>query len=268
METPVNDLKMALSEGRARIGLWMALADPYAAELCAGSGFDWLAVDLEHAPNDLRSALATLQALAAYPVHPVVRLPHHDPALIKQVLELGAMNLLAPMVENAGQARELVRATRYPPEGIRGMGSGLGRSSRWTRYSDYVQAANEQVCLMVQVESIDVVQNIDEIAAVEGVDCVFIGPADLAASMGHRSQPGHPEVRAAVEAAITAIARTGKAPGVLCTDVPLARHYLSLGAQLVAVGVDTGLLVQATTRLADAFRDTGEGPRDTENQYA
>ncbi|MGD2128044.1 MAG: HpcH/HpaI aldolase/citrate lyase family protein [Lysobacterales bacterium] len=254
MQSPMNGLKLALGEGRSQTGLWMALADPYAAELCAGSGFDWLAIDAEHAPNDLRSILATLQALAAYPVHPVVRLPHHSPALIKQVLELGARNLMLPMVESAEQARELVRATRYPPEGIRGMGSALGRSSRWNRYSDYLQTANGEVCLIVQVESHQVLPHIDEIAAVEGVDCVFIGPADLAASMGYRTEPDHPEVREAVAHAIATIARSGKAPGVLCTDEPLAHQYLEGGAQLIAVGVDTGLLVQAADRLAGKFR--------------
>lgn len=259
MKTPRNGFKQALADGRSQIGLWLALADPYAAEICAGSGFDWLAIDAEHAPNDLRSLLATLQAVAPWPAHPVVRLPHDDTALIKQVLDLGAMNLLVPMVETADQARAIVRATRYPPEGVRGVGAGLARSSRWTRYEDYVQAANDEVCVLVQVESASALEHLEEIAAVEGVDGVFVGAIDLGASMGHRTQPGHPEVRAAVERALVAIAASGKAPGALCTDEALARHYLSLGAQFVAVGVDTSLLVQATTALADRFREPGGG---------
>ena len=254
MRTPDNLFKQALARGETQIGLWLALADAYAAELCAGSGFDWLLIDGEHAPNDLRSTLACLQAVAAHPVHPVVRLPQGDTALIKQVLDLGASTLLVPMVESAEQARSLVRAMRYPPQGVRGVGSAIARSSRWARHADYLHEANERVCLLVQVETVAALQQLDAIAATVGVDGVFIGPADLAASMGHLGQPAHPEVRAAIEAAIARIRAQGKPAGVLASDEAFARRCLALGAQFVAVGVDTSLLVRATTQLAAAFK--------------
>ncbi|MEO8119685.1 MAG: aldolase/citrate lyase family protein [Rhodoferax sp.] len=229
-------IKQALSRGEMQIGLWQALADPYAAELCAGSGFDWLLLDGEHAPNDLRSLLGALQSVAPYPTHPVVRIPHGDAALIKQVLDIGATTVLVPMVESAEQARALVRAMRYPPQGVRGVGSAIARSARWSRFPNYLLEANERVCLLVQVESLAALQQIDAIAAVDGVDGIFIGPADLSASIGR-------------------ILQAGKAPGILCADEALARHYISLGARFVAVGVDTSLLVRATAALAAQFKN-------------
>ena len=255
MATPDNLFKQALRAGRRQIGLWLGLADPYAAEVCADCGFDWVLIDGEHAPNDLRQMLATLQALAPYPVHPVLRLPEGHPTLIKQVLEIGATTLLVPMVESAEQARALVRAMRYPPEGTRGVGSGLARSSRWNSHAHYLHEANDRVCLLVQVETASALSQLDEIAAVEGVDGVFIGPADLSASMGHLGQPAHPEVRAAIDAALATILAAGKAPGILCTDEALARHYMGLGARFVAVGVDTTLLKQSARALASRFSD-------------
>ena len=255
MKTPDNLFKQALARGEVQIGLWQALADPYAAELCAGSGFDWLLLDGEHAPNDLRSLLGALQSVAPYPTHPVVRVPHGDTALIKQVLDIGATTLLVPMVESAEQAMELVRAMRYPPQGIRGVGSGIARSSRWSRYSNYLHEANERVCLLVQIESLAALQQIEAIASVEGVDGIFIGPADLAASMGYIGQPAHPEVRAAIELAVGRIVKAGQVPGILCADEVLARHYIKLGAQFVAVGVDTSVLVRATAELAAKFKN-------------
>jgi 4-hydroxy-2-oxoheptanedioate aldolase len=253
-QTPDNTFKQALARGDVQIGLWQALADPYAAELCAGSGFDWLLLDGEHAPNDLRSLLGALQAVAAYPVHPVVRVPHSDPALIKQVLDIGATTLLVPMVETAAQARQLVRAMHYPPHGIRGVGSAIARSARWTRYPNYLHEANERVCLLVQLESRHALTQLDDICTVDGVDGVFIGPADLSASMGYLGQPAHPEVRQEIEAALTRILRLGKAPGILCADETLARHYVSMGARFVAVGVDTTILARATSALAASFK--------------
>jgi 4-hydroxy-2-oxoheptanedioate aldolase len=254
MRTPENAFKHAIAAPGAQIGLWLGLADPYAAELCATAGFDWLLVDGEHGPNDLRSILAVLQAVAPYASHPVVRIPHGDMALIKQVLEIGATTLLVPMVETAEQARELVRAMRYPPEGVRGVGSGLARSSRWTGYPDYLKEANQRVCLLVQVESETALAQIDAIAAVDGVDGVFIGPADLSASMGHLGQAGHPEVQAAIEAALPRILAAGKAPGILAVDESLARRYIELGVRFVAVGIEATMLAQATRALATRFR--------------
>jgi 4-hydroxy-2-oxoheptanedioate aldolase len=254
MHMPANAFKAALAQPVAQIGLWLGLADPYAAELCATAAFDWLLIDGEHGPNDLRSMLAALQAVAPYPVHPVVRIAQGDTVLIKQVLEIGATTLLVPMVESAEQARALVRAMRYPPSGVRGVGSGLARSSRWSAYPDYLKKANEGLCLLVQVETLAALDQLDAIAAVDGVDGVFIGPADLSASMGHIGQPGHPEVRAVIDNAISRILAAGKAPGILAVDEMLARHYIALGARFVAVGVETTLLAQAARSLATRFK--------------
>lgn len=259
MQTPVNLFKQALAKGDPQIGLWLSLAHGYGAELCAGAGFDWLVIDGEHAPNELQSMLASLQAIdaaaasGAKPSHPVVRVPIGDAARIKQVLELGAMTILVPMVETAAEARVLARAMRYPPEGMRGVGSAYARSSRWGRFDDYQRAANAQVCLLVQAESTAALDQIEAICAVDGVDGVFIGPADLSASMGYLGQPAHPEVRAAIDRAIQRIRACGKAPGILTVDESLARHYLEQGAVFVAVGIDTGLLARAASTLAASF---------------
>lgn len=255
MLTPDNKFKLALASGQRQIGLWLALADAYSAELCAATGFDCLVIDGEHAPNDLRTTLASLQAIAGYPVESIVRLPHGDAALIKQVLDLGANTLLIPMVETADEARALVCATRYPPEGTRGVGSGIARSSRWTRYEDYLDVANDRVCLVVQVETRTALENVAAISAVEGVDGVFIGPADLAASMNLRGDTSNPQVQSAIEGAIRKVRDAGKSAGILCIDEKLAKHYLSVGANFVAVGIDTTLLVNAAANLADCFRD-------------
>ena len=267
MRTPENLFKQALARGEFQVGLWLALVDSYAAELCAGSGFDWLVLDAEHAPNDLRSLLSSLQSIAAYPSHPVVRLPHGDAALIKQVLDLGATTLLIPMVESAEQAQQLVRAMRYPPQGVRGVGSGIARSSRWMRYEDYLQQANSQVCLLVQVETRQAIEQVDAIAGVEGVDGVFIGPADLSASMGYLGQPAHPDVVGVIEAAIKTIRRAGKAAGILCTDEALARRYIVQGANFIAVGVDTTLLALSTVALMKKFRTQPVGGTSPDERF-
>jgi 4-hydroxy-2-oxoheptanedioate aldolase len=256
MHTPANAFKHAIASPGAQIGLWLGLADPYAAELCATAGFDWLLIDGEHGPNDLRSMLGALQAVAPYPSHPVLRIPQGDTTLIKQVLEIGATTLLVPMVETAEQARALVAATRYPPRGVRGVGSGLARSSRWSALPGYLQEADDSVCLLVQVETASALAQLDEIAAVEGVDGVFIGPADLSASMGHLGNPDHPDVRAAIDGAMARILAAGKAPGILAVDETLARHYIALGARFVAVGVEATMLARATRDLAGRFKAT------------
>ncbi|WP_309571210.1 4-hydroxy-2-oxoheptanedioate aldolase [Deinococcus sp.] len=254
-----NPLKVALAAGEAQIGLWVGLADPYSAEICAGAGFDWLLIDGEHAPNDVRSTLAQLQALAPYPVTPVVRPPVGDTHLIKQYLDLGVQSLLIPMVESAEQARALVAATRYPPRGVRGVGSALARASRWSRMPDYVHRADDQVCLLMQVESAAGLAALDSILAVEGVDGVFIGPADLSASLGHLGHPEHPDVVAAIDDAIRRIVASGKAAGILSTDEAQAQAYLSAGCTFVAVGVDATLFARVTQELAARFGRSGAG---------
>jgi 4-hydroxy-2-oxoheptanedioate aldolase len=258
MDTPLNAFKRALEERRVQVGLWLGLSDPYCAEICAGAGFDWLLLDAEHGPNTLRTLLAQLQAVASYPVHTVVRATHGERAHIKQLLDIGAQTLLVPLVETAEEARAIIRATRYPPEGVRGVGSALARASRWNRYADYLQQANEQICLLVQVESATALANLDEIARVDGIDGVFVGPADLAASLGHRGQPTHPVVRSALDRAIAVIIAAGKPAGIISSDETLARAFLAAGCTFVAVGVDTTLLARATTALAARFKPVGE----------
>ena len=256
MTTALNSFKQALANKRPQIGLWLGLADAYSAEICAGAGFDWLLIDGEHAPNDLRSILGQLQATAPYASQPVARIPvgagHIGTTLIKQYLDLGVQTLLVPMVDTPGQAAELVRAMRYPPQGIRGMAG--ARASGWGRNPAYVHEANAQVCLLVQAETELSLRHLDAIAATEGVDGVFIGPADLSASMGHTGNPNHPEVQAAIADAIARIVKAGKAAGILTTDENQARRYLKLGATFVAVGLDTQLLASATSALAARFK--------------
>ncbi|GMA15496.1 4-hydroxy-2-oxoheptanedioate aldolase [Deinococcus metallilatus] len=252
---PENGFKTALTQGDTLYGFWLALADAYSAEVCAGAGFDWLLIDGEHAPNDVRSTLSQLQAVAPYPSAPVVRPPVGDPVLIKQLLDIGARNLLVPMVETAAQARELVAATRYPPRGIRGVGSALARASGFSRDAEYLKHADEDVCLLLQVESASALAALDDISGVEGVDGVFIGPADLAASFGHLGNPGHPDVQAAIQQAAARIRAAGKAAGILATDEAVARTYLEWGYTFVAVGVDVTLLARVTTQLAARFRE-------------
>jgi 4-hydroxy-2-oxoheptanedioate aldolase len=262
MEMPINSFKQALRQEKPQIGLWVGLADAYVAELLATTGFDWLLIDAEHAPNDPRSVLPQLQAVAPYPVHPVVRPVHGDPELIKQYLDIGAQTLLIPMIETAEQARRMVAATRYPTRGIRGVGSALARASRWNQIDDYLRRSDAEMCVLVQLESVTALLNIESIAAVDGVDGVFFGPADLAASMGLLGLPSDPKVQAAMTQGIAAVRRAGKAAGALTSDRKLARGYLDQGALFVAVGVDTLMLVKAAKELAAEF--TGLSANSTE----
>jgi 4-hydroxy-2-oxoheptanedioate aldolase len=255
MQLPKNEFKAGLREKRRQIGLWVGLADSVCAEICAGAGFDWLLIDGEHGPNDVRTLLAQLQAVAPYPAHPVVRPLTGDVNLIKQVLDIGAQTILIPMVESAEQAQRLVSAMRYPPAGIRGIGTTLARAARWDRIPDYLHAANEQVCLLVQVETRKGLENLESIAAVEGVDGVFIGPSDLSASLGHTGRITHPEMLTVIEDAIRRIVSSGKAAGILTTDDALARRHLDLGCSFVAVGIDTALLKRATDDLVSRFKE-------------
>jgi 4-hydroxy-2-oxoheptanedioate aldolase len=242
MNTPENPFKRALAAHRRQLGAFLALADAHSAELMAVAGFDWLLIDCEHAPNDLRLVLAQLQALAGYPVAPVLRLVDHDAARIKQVLDLGVQSLLAPMVDSAEQARGLVAAMHYPPRGIRGVGAGMARAARWGAVTDYYANAPGELCLAVQIETRAGLDALDAIAAVDGVDGVFLGPADLAAALGHLGQPTHPEVRAAIESALPRIRAAGKAAGVYCADAQIAAEYAALGASFFLIAADAILL--------------------------
>lgn len=248
-----NPFKQAIAACQPQVGLWLSMADPYLAEVSATAGFDWVLVEGEHAPNDLRTTLATLQTVAAHAAHPVVRVVHGDTALIKQMLDIGVTTLLVPMVDTPEQARHIVAATRYAPLGIRGVGSAVGRASRWSARQDYLDIADEEVCVLVQAETVEALSHLPEICQVDGVHGVFIGPADLAASMGHRGRPGHPDVQAAIEQAMKTIIASGKAAGTLTSDPVLAQRYLDLGCTFVAVGVDVLLFAHAARRLRSQF---------------
>ncbi|MFG1293151.1 4-hydroxy-2-oxoheptanedioate aldolase [Xanthobacter versatilis] len=252
MDLPINPFKRALTEGRQQIGLWCSLPDPYSAEIAAGSGFDWLLFDTEHSPSDPVRTLGQLQAVAPYPVVSVVRPASNDAVLIKRFLDIGAQTLLVPYVQNADEAAAAVRAMRYAPDGIRGV-SGLTRATRFGRISGYARKAAAELCLLVQVETREALDEIEHIAAVDGVDGIFVGPADLAASLGYPGEPGHVEVVAAVEAAITRICKAGKPAGILTTDPAFAARCITLGTTFTAVGVDVGVLARGTEKLAAQF---------------
>lgn len=245
---------------RPLVGMWCCSGSPLVAEICAGAGLDWLLIDGEHGPNDLGSILAQLQAVAAYPVTAVVRVPSNDAVVIKQVLDLGAQTIIVPMVGSAEEARAAVAAVRYPPGGVRGVGSALARSARWNRVADYLPDGDAHVSLVVQVESAAAVEAAGEIAAVDGVDAVFVGPSDLAASMGLLGQQAHPDVVDAVRRTFAAVQAQGKAAGVNAFDPAVADAYIDAGASFVVVGADVTLLARGSEALAARFHSFTEIP--------
>ncbi|MGZ0711515.1 HpcH/HpaI aldolase family protein (plasmid) [Coraliomargarita sp. W4R53] len=240
-------------------GIWVCSASPLVAEICAGSGMDWLLIDGEHSPISLESIVAILQAAAAYPITPVVRIASDSAVTIKQVLDIGAQNLLVPMISSAAEARATVEAVRYPPRGQRGVGSALARSARWNRVDDYLTNADDYVSLFVQIETAAGVAAAAEIAAVDGVDGVFVGPSDLAASMSLLGQQSHPDVQAAVLRTFEAVHAAGKPVGVNAFDAAVAQAYVDAGADFVAVGADVSLLARGSEALAARWvRNTDE----------
>ena len=246
-----------IGAGRPRFGMWLASGSSYVAEICAGSGIDWVLLDQEHAPNDLRTTLEQLQALAGYPdVDVLVRPPSADPVVIKRLLDIGAQNIIVPMIDDADEAGAAVAATRYPPAGIRGVGSALARASRWNRISDYLSTADSSVSLTVQVETVAGLTHLGDIADVDGVDAVFIGPADLAASMGKLGQPEHADVVSAIEAALATIVAHGKSAGVNAFNEKVARRYVDAGASFVLVGADVALLARGAEKLVETYRES------------
>lgn len=256
MPAPQNSFKQALQDKRTQIGFWQALANPYTVEISADAGYDWLLLDAEHAPNDIPLLVAQLQAMKGSPSHPVIRPPIGETWIIKQLLDIGAQTLLVPMVESKEQAQALVKAVRYPPHGVRGVGAALARASRFNRIPDYLQTANDEICLLLQIESRAGLEALDDIASTDGVDGVFIGPADLAADMGYLGKPGAPEVQAEVEKALARIQSHGKAAGILIGDLALAKRYVELGATFVAIGNDVTLFANATSKLLADFNAT------------
>ena len=248
-----NHFKRKL-KSHQQIGLWVGLADAYGTEIAANAGYDWLLIDGEHAPSDLRTTLAQLQSIAAYPSQAVVRPPIGSVQLIKQLLDIGAQTLLIPMVETVEQAELMVKAVRYPPEGVRGVGAALARATRWNSIPNYYATAHENICLLIQIESVTGLKNLDEILKVDGIDGVFIGAVDLSATMGYQGDPNHAEVQNAVVDAIKRIRQSGKAAGILSTQHEATQMYLELGTEFVAVGVDTSVLMNSLRELLAKYK--------------
>jgi 4-hydroxy-2-oxoheptanedioate aldolase len=253
MTLPVNAFKAALRAGRSQLGVWNTIPGQVVTEILAGAGFDVVVIDTEHSLTDVPDVLGMLQALEGYPVAHAVRPSSNDPVLIKRLLDIGAQTLIIPYVQNADEARAAVRAMRYAPRGFRGV-SGATRAARYGAVTDYIQTAETELCLIVQVETVAAMAEIEAVAAVDGVDMIFIGPSDLAASMGHPGEPGHPQVKAAVEDAIRRIIAAGKPAAVLTLDAEFARHCMALGSTLTIVAVDIPELVRAAKVAAAAFR--------------
>ena len=253
MDLPQNSFKRALKAGKPQIGLWSTLSSSYTVEAIAGAGFDWVLLDTEHSPTDLENLLTQLQAAAPYANHPVVRVPWNDMVTVKRVLDIGAQSLLVPYVQNVEEARNAVAHTRYPPAGVRGV-AGTTRATRFGRVKDYAKRAHEEICVLLQVETQSALQNIEAICGIDGVDGVFIGPADLHASMGHAGETANPKVKPLIDDAIRRIRKAGKAPGILTPNEADARHWLECGALFVAVGSDAGILARGADALAAKFK--------------
>jgi 4-hydroxy-2-oxoheptanedioate aldolase len=253
MNLPQNGFKRALAAGKAQIGLWSSLSSNYTVEVIAGAGFDWILLDTEHSPNDLENLLTQLQAAAPYPTHPVVRVAWNDMVTIKRVLDVGAQSLLIPYVSTKAEAQSAVSYTRYPPAGVRGV-AGTTRATRFGRVADYARRAQEEICVLVQVETQEALDNIEAICGIDGVDGVFIGPADLHASLGHAGEIANPKVKPMIDDAIRRIRKAGKAPGILTPSEADARHWLECGALFVAVGADVGILARGAEALAAKFK--------------
>ncbi|WP_109097679.1 aldolase/citrate lyase family protein [Aquimarina sp. AU58] len=265
MKISKNTFKEAVCNRETIYGIWNGIVDTITAEILAGSGFDWIVIDGEHAPFDLRTIQTQLQVMAAYDVQVIVRPPVGDSVLIKQLMDMGVQSLLIPMVESASQAEELVKAMRYPPEGCRGIGTALARASKWNRTNDYFLDANNEMCLICQVESVQGINNLEEILAVNGVDGVFIGPADLAGSMGYLGQPNHPKVKEVIVKAIQCIKTKGKTAGFLSVSKEIVNYYSEHGANMIGVGIDTLLLAKAAKGLAEDYKP--EQKNNTSNTH-
>lgn len=254
MDIHANHFKRALKAGKKQIGFWSSLASNVSVEILAGSGFDWLLLDTEHSPNDLPQVFSQLQAMMENDTHPVVRPPWNDMVVIKRYLDAGVQTLLIPTVQTKEEAEQAVAYTRYPPKGVRGFASG-SRSSRFGRIDDYHTRCEDEICVLVQIETNEGLENLDAISRVEGVDGVFIGPGDLSAGLGYLGQPGHPEVRKTIEDAIRRICKAGNAPGILTGDEEQARAYIEAGCQFIAVGADAALLARGSEAIAAKYQD-------------
>ena len=254
MKIKVNTFKQQVLSGKPSYGLWNGIPHPYAAEICAGAGFDWICVDGEHAPFDQDTLTRHMQVIEAQGISAIIRIPTADPVRIKQLLDVGVQNVLCPMIESADEADLIARAMLYPPAGIRGVGTALARAAQWGRVEDYLHLANAQMCCLAQIESIKGVDALDEILEVEGIHVFFIGPADLAASMGYLGQADHPEVVKVVKNCIQKIIQASKVAGFLTVSEALIESYSNAGAMMRGVGLDTLLLAKASENLATKYK--------------
>ncbi len=253
MELPANHFKRAILAGQTQIGLWSHLCSAISTEILASAGFDWLLLDMEHSPNELPELLAQLHAMKGGTASAIVRPPWNDMVTFKRLLDIGVQTLLVPYVQTEEEARNAVAYTRYPPHGVRGY-AGAPRASGYGRVKDYAHRCADELCVLVQVETVQGLQNLESIARVDGVDGVFIGPGDLSAALGHLGNPKHPEVLAAIDSAIARIRACGKAAGILTGDERLAHHYAAQGCLFVAVGADQNLLRDSAQSLAGRFK--------------
>jgi 4-hydroxy-2-oxoheptanedioate aldolase len=252
VELQPNAFKRALRAGKLQIGLWSSLCSNIAAEIISESGFDWILLDTEHSPNEIPDLLSQLQAIQRGSATPIIRPAWNDAVLAKRALDIGAQTLLFPYVQNAEEARRAVASTRYPPQGVRGV-SVAARASRYGRTPGYLTKANDEICVLVQVETRPALDNLEAIAKVEGVDGVFIGPSDLAASLGHLGNPQAADVQKAMQDAVRRLKALGKPAGIL-TGEEEARRYIDWGYLFVAVGADVGLLARNADALAKKFK--------------
>ena len=253
MDLQRNAFKHAIAAGQLQIGLWSSLASNIAAEIVSDSGFDWILLDSEHSPNEIPGLLSQLQALQRGTATPIVRPAWNDAVLAKRCLDIGAQTLLFPYVQNAEEARRAVASPRYPPQGIRGVAVAT-RAGRYGRVPGYLTKANDEICVLVQVETRVALSELEAIAKVEGVDGVFIGPSDLAASLGHLGNPQAPDVQKAIKEAVTRLKALGKPAGILTANEEEARRYIEWGFLFVAVGADIGLLARNADALAKKFK--------------
>jgi 4-hydroxy-2-oxoheptanedioate aldolase len=253
MDLQRNAFKHAIAAGQLQIGLWSSLASNIAAEIISDSGFDWILLDSEHSPNEIPGLLSQLQALQRGTATPIIRPAWNDAVLAKRCLDIGAQTLLFPYVQNADEARRAVASTRYPPQGIRGVAVAT-RAGRYGRVPGYLTKANDEICVLVQVETRVALSELEAIAKVEGVEGVFIGPSDLAASLGHLGNPQAPEVQKAIQNAVTRLKALGKPAGILTANEEEARRYIDWGFLFVAVGADIGLLARNADALAKKFK--------------
>jgi len=255
MPAPKNELKAALARGEMQVGIWLGLASPVGAELAATCGFDWCLIDGEHGPNDITSIRGQLQAVQGQGTQAVVRVPASQDWMLKQVLDMGAQSVLVPMVNTAADARRVARACHYPPFGTRGVGADMVRASRYNAITDYALTANEEICVMVQVESAEAIENIDQIAATQGVDVVFVGPSDLSSDMGFHAQPDAPQVLAAIDHAAKRIRAAGKTAGIISGNPEKFAGLRDQGFTFLGVGAEVMVLADALRTLSATARD-------------